>query len=215
MQIHLLSSVAASELEEIGRLRTAVWSRESDVNPKSLGPEPWIDQEDHGASIWTVRDQGRLAATARLTVHERPELIPYHSAFQDRLAAIWPAAAARLQPRGSSEGNGAAEPGPVDPGSCESKPGLYASMNRLVVHPDYRGRGIARMLDCLRLRHAPQVGAALVVVVASGRRVAALESLGFENLGPPGKTPALLRTEQKYSILAHQLRQLPAVPAGG
>ena len=220
MQIHLLSSVTASELEEIGRLRTSVWSGEPDVNRKSLGPEPWIDPEDRGASIWTVRDEGRLAATARLTVHEQPDLIPYHGAFQDRLSRTGGDVPAMLQPKDPRAGHGMNEPGTANPkaldptASAPQGPGLYASMNRLVVHPDYRGRGIARLLDCLRLQHAPLVGAGIVVVVASGRRVAALESLGFENLGPPCKTPELLRTEQKYSILVHHLEEIPCLPGG-
>jgi len=91
-------------------------------------------------------------------------------------------------------------------------PGPYGSMNRLVVHRDYRGRGLAHQLDCLRLRHAPQLGARQVVVVASGRRVRALEALGFENLGVPNREPELLRTEQPYSVLVHRLQKIPDPP---
>ena len=182
MQIALLNNADQTEMAEIGRLRTLVWTGEADVNPASLGPEPWIDEIDREACIWTVRDDGQpdcpLAASARLTVHDDPATIPYESAFDRHLPT----------------------------------PGPYASMNRLVVHPDYRGRGLARLLDCLRLRHAPRIGAAMAVVVASGRRVGALESLGFENLGPPAKTPELLRTVQKYSVLIHRLKELPDIP---
>jgi predicted N-acetyltransferase YhbS len=88
-------------------------------------------------------------------------------------------------------------------------------MNRLVVQRDYRGQGLAHLLDCLRLRHAPRCGAAQVVVVASGRRVLALESLGFENLGAPNRAPELLRIEQPYSILVHRLGDLPELPVLG
>lgn len=182
MQFSLLQNITPAEMEEIGQLRTLVWTGESDVNLRSLGPKPWIDDIDDDACIWMVRDDrsddGPLVASARVTVHTDPATIPYHAAFDHRLPT----------------------------------PGPYASMNRLVVHPDYRGRGIARMLDCLRLRHAPRVGAAMAVVIASGRRVSALELLGFENLGAPCETPELLRTEQKYSILVHRLQNPPNLP---
>ncbi len=175
MEIRLLSNLDHAEMAEIGRLRTQVWSSEVDVNPQSIGPEPWIDPIDRNACQWTARDGRRLAAAARLTLHDDPASIPYHVAFQDRLTG----------------------------------PGPYGAMNRLVVHPDYRGQGLAHQLDCLRLCHAPRLGARQVVVVASGRRVQALEALGFENLGAPNQTPELLRTEQPYSILVHRLQELP------
>jgi GNAT superfamily N-acetyltransferase len=181
MEIRLLSNVNHTEMAEIGRLRTEVWVGEADVNPQSLGPEPWIDPVDQGACQWTVRDGRRLVAAARMTLHDDPASIPYHKAFQGRL-----------------------------PGS-----GPYGAMNRLVVHPDCRGQGLAQLLDCLRLRHAPRLGAVQVVVVASGRRVLALEALGFENLGVPNETPDLLRTQQPYSILVHRLRDLPKLPDQG
>ncbi len=178
MKISLLNRASRTELDEIGRLRTLVWTGEKDVNLQSLGPEPWIDEVDHLGCQWTVRHENKLAASARLTLHADPASIPYHSAFEGRLPS----------------------------------PGPYGAMNRLVVHPDYRGRGIARQLDSLRLRHAPRIGAAMVVVVASGRRVHALEALGFENLGPPCETPELLRTKQPYSVLVHRLKEMPNLP---
>ncbi len=175
MEIRLLCNIDHAEMAEIGRLRIQVWAGEADVNPQSLGPEPWIDPIDNGACQWTARDGRRLAAAARMSVHDDPESIPYHAAFQDRLTG----------------------------------PGPYGAMNRLVVHPDYRGQGLAHQLDCLRLRQASLLGARQVVVVASGRRVQALEALGFENLGVPNPTPELLRTQQPYSILVHRLRKIP------
>jgi len=181
MEIRLLSNIHHAEMVEIGRLRTQVWTGEVDVNPQSLGPEPWIDPVDHGACQWTVRDGRRLVAAARMTLHDDPASIPYYKAFQDRL------------------------PGP----------GPYGAMNRLVVHRDYRGQGLAHLLDSLRLRHAPRLGAVQVVMVASGRRVLALEALGFENLGVPNEAPELLRTQQPYSILVHRLQILPELPVLG
>ena len=181
MELKLLNSASQDQLEEIGQLRTLVWTGESDVNPHALGPKPWIDPVDQSAYQWTIKDHGRLVAAARLTVHSDLDSIPYQAAFRDRL-----------------------------PESI-----MYGAMNRLVVLPDYRGQGLARRLDCLRLQHAAQIGAELVVVVASGQRVLALESLGFQNLGEPNQTPELLRTQQPYSILIHRLREIPSVPEQG
>ena len=178
MEIQFHHNIDATQMAEIGRLRTQVWSAEADVNPQSLGPEPWIDPVDQKACQWTVRDGRRLAAAARLSVHDELASVPYYTAFVDRL-----------------------------PGS-----GPYGAMNRLVVQRDYRGRGLAHRLDCLRLQHAQRLGARQVVVVASGRRVKALEALGFENLGAPNPAPELLRSGQPYSILVHRLRDIPELP---
>ena len=90
MEIRLLSNIDHAEMAEIGRLRTQVWSGEVDVNPQSIGPEPWIDPIDNGACQWTARDGRRLVASARMTLHDDPASIPYYAAFQDRLTGRAP-----------------------------------------------------------------------------------------------------------------------------
>jgi predicted GNAT family N-acyltransferase len=55
------------------------------------------------------------------------------------------------------------------------------SLNRLVVDSEFRGRGIARKLDCIRLNHADKKLAKTAVVIGVGySRVKALEALGFK-----------------------------------
>jgi GNAT superfamily N-acetyltransferase len=63
-----------------------------------------------------------------------------------------------------------------------------ASLNRLVVHPDWRKRGLSRRLDVIRLEAARAMGAASIIGVSdSGRhRIKQLVSLGFSVLGEGG-----------------------------
>ncbi|QEH38505.1 hypothetical protein OJF2_71080 [Aquisphaera giovannonii] len=56
----------------------------------------------------------------------------------------------------------------------------FAAMNRLVVAPEWRGRGFARLLDECRIRDALEAGCTCVLVEAHGPRIRALGELGFE-----------------------------------
>jgi GNAT superfamily N-acetyltransferase len=63
--------------------------------------------------------------------------------------------------------------------------GPIASLTRLVVHPSFRGTGLSGLLTETRLRIAEQSGSKSIVAIAElPFRVAGLEHLGFENLGP-------------------------------
>lgn len=67
--------------------------------------------------------------------------------------------------------------------AADEVPLSTSAMNRLVVHPDYRGRGIAAQLDAIRLAEARKRGCASVTACWSPfsgmRRRRALEELGF------------------------------------
>lgn len=55
------------------------------------------------------------------------------------------------------------------------------SLNRLVVNQEYRGLGIARHLDMMRMNYSFDIGAKSAVVIGVGEnRVKAIEALGFE-----------------------------------
>jgi GNAT superfamily N-acetyltransferase len=64
-----------------------------------------------------------------------------------------------------------------------SPPGPIAFLSRLVVAPEYRGRGLGRRLDEIRIRFAEQAGCRLLLALvfdASGEaRIAQLCALGF------------------------------------
>lgn len=62
-----------------------------------------------------------------------------------------------------------------------------ASLSRLVTHPDFRGRGISRLLDEVRVDEATKLGCKCIIgATPSGPdRLAALLNLGFSPIGPP------------------------------
>jgi GNAT superfamily N-acetyltransferase len=64
-----------------------------------------------------------------------------------------------------------------------------ASYNRLVVHPDHRGRGLAKALDVCCINAAEMAGATILLgatghVPGQKSRIDAMVSLGFTILGP-------------------------------
>lgn len=64
-------------------------------------------------------------------------------------------------------------------------PAPVASLNRLVIHPEFRGRGWAERLDKVRILAAAAAGCRCAVgETQSPRRVRQLEDAGFRVVGP-------------------------------
>jgi GNAT superfamily N-acetyltransferase len=61
--------------------------------------------------------------------------------------------------------------------------GPYASFNRLVVAPEFRGLGFSAVLDLERINFARTSGARLVIAQPIETRIQPLEELGFKYLG--------------------------------
>ena len=69
--------------------------------------------------------------------------------------------------------------------------GPIASLTRLVVHPDYRGRGLARPLDEVRIAAAEAAGCTCVIgATHEDKRVLQLQSEGFEIYPPRNRNSA-------------------------
>ncbi|MBN9519331.1 GNAT family N-acetyltransferase [bacterium] len=66
-------------------------------------------------------------------------------------------------------------------------PSPIGSINRLVTHPRFRGRGLSRKLDEVRIRAATDAGCRCVIgATPSGEsRVRAMTELGFRPVGEP------------------------------
>jgi GNAT superfamily N-acetyltransferase len=63
--------------------------------------------------------------------------------------------------------------------------GPIACLTRLVVDPDFRGRGIASQMDDVRLQVAAELGCVSIIgVCEESSRIKSLKSRGFVNLGP-------------------------------
>src|SRR3990170_4437597 len=81
-RIELLTEQSVGVRQEIGRLRSAVWRAEPDVNRSALPGDVWLDDLDAIADHWVARDgQGRIVAAARMTIHDRLEDVPYYESF--------------------------------------------------------------------------------------------------------------------------------------
>lgn len=61
--------------------------------------------------------------------------------------------------------------------------GPFASLNRLVVAPGYRGNGFSTILDEARIRYAEEHGIRLIIAQPVASRIKPLEDLGFVYLG--------------------------------
>lgn len=69
-------------------------------------------------------------------------------------------------------------------GVINSLPAPIGSMNRCVVHPDFRGRGLSKLLDQVRIAAAKDCGCnSLVVCATDKKRAAALTAEGFKFCG--------------------------------
>jgi GNAT superfamily N-acetyltransferase len=67
----------------------------------------------------------------------------------------------------------------------DNLPGPIASLTRLVVDPEYRGRGLARRMDVIRVSEARVLGCAHAIVAAHEiSRMKQLQSLGFSAHAP-------------------------------
>ncbi|NIJ53947.1 GNAT family N-acetyltransferase [Dyadobacter arcticus] len=61
--------------------------------------------------------------------------------------------------------------------------GPYASLNRLVVAPQYRGNGFSALLDEARINFAAEQGIKMIIAQPVESRIKPLEDLGFIYLG--------------------------------
>lgn len=65
------------------------------------------------------------------------------------------------------------------------------SINRLVVDPQFRGRGLAKVLDKVRLNRAMEKGVDIILAQPQLSRLSALDKLGFSYLCELPPTPEL------------------------
>lgn len=62
----------------------------------------------------------------------------------------------------------------------------YGFMSRLVVRKDFRGRGLARKLDNIRLEKAKECNLKEVLILSVPKRMNAIKKLGFKAFGYSG-----------------------------
>lgn len=127
--------------------------------------------------------------------HDVASAIQVAAIHQDRIVA-----AARLTLHATLA---SAPYGKLFPGSLTDRQGPFAFFSRLVVHPQYQGRGLARRLDQVRKRIAASCGArTLAVVTSNPHRVSSLARCGFK---PTGDKPALTDHGVVVTTLANEL----------
>lgn len=118
------------------------------------GVSTWIDEHDNDAHHFIVYADGRPIAVSRLSIVSDPEDLKRHLVFPDIEKTI----------------------------TRSFFP--IALFTRLAVHPEFRGHGIARLLDEKRLESARKLNATtgLVEIHSKSKRIEALNSLGFTTI---------------------------------
>ena len=121
-------------LREIGQLRFNVWKHENSINEELFPDKCWVDSLDCKAYHWVATDRKSGAIIAS-------SRLTLHSSLDDdyRDVQLWKRAKKHL-------------------------PMPTTDLGRLIVHPDYRGRGIAQILNQLRVEYAKILGAKSVMV---------------------------------------------------
>jgi GNAT superfamily N-acetyltransferase len=155
-----------SFIEEIGRLRYEVWIKLVQAKSPYFQNEQWLDKNDRDSYHWVVQDQGKVIASARLSIHGHMEDLQCYSRIpQEALPWI------EL---------------PV------------AVLNRLVVHPDYRGQKIAALLDEKRIQFARERAVRSLVGEPILSRIKVLEGFDFKVFGPVYFIPELPGVPVKF-----------------
>lgn len=88
-----------------------------------------------------------------------------------------------------------------------SKP--FASMNRLVVHPDFRRQGFGTLLTNVRIEYATEVGCKSILASSSNpKRIATLERHGFQVVGKGSQNPhQVYRDRGRQTVLIYDVDQ--------
>ncbi|MGV3558747.1 GNAT family N-acetyltransferase [Larkinella arboricola] len=64
-------------MDEIGALRVLAWRHEPGADPAFFTKQSWIEPLDETAFHWIIRDQDRVVASARMSLHPTIEEAPY------------------------------------------------------------------------------------------------------------------------------------------
>lgn len=76
-----------------------------------------------------------------------------------------------------------------------------ASINRLVVHPAYRKKGLSHPLDKVRIEKAKEENAQCIIAEPVSKRHSVLKEIGFEDYGEFGSTPELPGVDLGFMIM--------------
>jgi predicted GNAT family N-acyltransferase len=143
--------------DAIGRLRVSVWSGEGSLDASLFPSGVWWDELDEaeGARHWVVF--GDKGCDAVVVAAAR---LTWHASFDDdyRDVQLWKSVGADL-------------PLPT----CD--------LGRLVVRSDFRGRGVAQLLNAARVEAARAMGAKSVMATASEGNARLLLRIGFFEIG--------------------------------
>jgi predicted GNAT family N-acyltransferase len=66
------------QIEEIGRLRYLAWKDVEGINKDFFAHGRWLDDYDKLSHLWIIRYKNQIVATARLSIHNKINDIPWH-----------------------------------------------------------------------------------------------------------------------------------------
>ena len=83
------------------------------------------------------------------------------------------------------------------------------SINRMVVHPDFRGRGFSKILTSIRLKRCLEAGMKSITCLAIGDRKNSLINVGFNHYGVAEKRAAVDHAiPSEMNIMIHHMEDL-------
>lgn len=76
-----------------------------------------------------------------------------------------------------------------------------ASMNRLIVHPDFRKRGLSRPLDLVRIHTAKEKKMKTIIAEPTTARISTIQRYGFRYYGRFGRIPEMPGVTMGFEML--------------
>lgn len=173
--LELIEVSYPDRLMEIGRFRIKAWQNEQGVNPIFFSRDVWIDVVDQHAFHWIITKNDEIVASARLSIHESLEDVPYAELLNTEQSAGFQ--------------------------NC-----CVASINRLVVLPEYRGIGLSSILDNIRIERAIQQKAACMIAFPQLSRLKTLGRRGFELIAQLENIPEM--PERPFFLMSKKLNSM-------
>ena len=84
-QTFILSKISYPEhIDEMGALRIEAWKTEQGISQSFFSKNFWIDEQDQNAHHWMITKDGKVVASARLSIHHDYDSVPHSELFSEK-----------------------------------------------------------------------------------------------------------------------------------